>query len=98
MMYLTDYKLDNDEYIVGLKLAYEAQWSTYEEGASIQIYEDPAYSDMFYVREGAANPYHSGPYWEEPYLATEYDVMVLKEEWEQIQKENEEYWERNGGF
>lgn len=98
MLYLTDYKVNEEEYVVGLNLIYEAQWSTYDEGASIQIYEDPAYSDMFYVREGAANPYVSGPYWDEPYLAHEYDIIVLKEEWEQIEKENEDYWNRNGGY
>lgn len=97
-MYLADYQVDEDEFIIGLKLVYDKNWSTYDEAGSIQIYEDPSYSDMFYVREGAANPYHSGPYWEEPYLVTSYDVMVLKEEWERLVKENEDYWSRNTGY
>jgi hypothetical protein len=31
-------------------------------------------------------------------LANEYDVSILKEQWDQIEKENAEYWDTNGGF
>lgn len=83
-----------------MKLIYEAGWSSYEEWGGIEIYVDEDYSDMYYVKLGGHSVYSSmkDPDWEEPYLATEYDVMVLKEEWEQIETENEEYWNRNGGF
>lgn len=86
-MNLIDFVEDDEDHIIGLKLIYEQSWSTYSEARAIQIYEDPEYSDMFYVREGGVNPYYSGPYWEEPELRTSYDVMVLTEEWDKMIKE-----------
>ena len=81
-----------------MKLIYESGWHSYEEWGGIEIYVDEDYSDMYYVKLGGRSVYSSmdDPEWEELYLATEYDVMVLKEKWNQIKKENEEYWEHNG--
>ena len=81
-----------------MKLIYESGWHSYEEWGGIEIYVDEDYSDMYYVKLGGRSVYSSmdDPEWEELYLAAEYDVMVLKEKWNQIKKENEEYWEHNG--
>jgi hypothetical protein len=81
-----------------VKLIYESGWHSYEEWGGIEIYVDEDYSDMYYVKLGGRSVYSSmdDPEWEELYLAAEYDVMVLKEKWNQIKKENEEYWEHNG--
>jgi hypothetical protein len=83
-----------------MQLVYEASWSSYEEGGEIRIYVDADYSDMFYVHEGGTSVMApvGEPYWQEPYLANEYDVSILKEQWDQIEKENAEYWDTNGGF
>jgi hypothetical protein len=83
-----------------MKLIYEAGWNTYEEWGAIEIYVDEDYFDIYYVKHGGRSVYSSmeDPDWEEPYLANEYEVSVLKEKWDLIEKENEEYWNRNGGF
>jgi hypothetical protein len=91
---------DADGIALGKQLIYEGNWHTYEEWGGIRIYSDDDYSDMFYVQLGGHSVYSEAgqPDWEEPYLADTGHAIELIDEWEQIQKENEEYWNHNGGF
>jgi hypothetical protein len=93
-------KYDKGSYIVGKQLIYEGNWHSYEEWGGVRIYSDDEYADMFYVELGGHSVYSEPgqPDWEEPYLANMEHVLDLIDEWDQIEKENEEYWERNGGF
>lgn len=81
-----------------MQLVYEAGWQTYEEWGAIRIYEDV--DGCFHVEHGGRSVYssHKDPDWEEPYVAPFETVLELIEEWDQIEKENEEYWNRNGGY
>lgn len=81
-----------------MHLVYEANWNTYEEWGGIRIYEDSA--ECFHVEHGGRSVYssHKDPDWEEPYIVPYETVLELIDEWDQIEKENEEYWNRNGGF
>ena len=86
-----------------MQLVYEGNWHTYEEWGGIRIYEDagPENTDgLFHVEHGGHSVYSSpkDPDWEEPYVVSFETVLDLIDEWEQIEKENEEYWNRNGGF
>ena len=81
------------------ELVYEANWNTYEEWGGIRIYGDEN-DGVFYVQLGGHSVYSEAgqPDWEDPYTADMKHVLDLIDEWVQIEKENEEYWERNGGF
>lgn len=81
-----------------MKLVYEANWHTYEEWGGIRIYEDN--DGCFHVERGGRSVYssHKDPDWEEPYIVPFETVLELVDEWDQIEKENEEYWNHNGGF
>lgn len=87
-----------EDYIYWLELIYEAQWSSYEEGGSIQIYADPNYPYLFHVREGLSSVYSDDPYWGELYEVQDFQVEELKAEWDIIVKQDEEYWNNNGGY
>jgi hypothetical protein len=88
---------DEDHRLVGKQIHYEGHWNTYEEWGGIRIYSDIDYSDIFYVQIGGHSVYAQAgqPDWEEPYLADIGHVIELIDEWEQIQKENEEFWVHN---
>ncbi len=94
---MPDVEYDEDHLLVGKQIHYEGNWHTYEEWGGIRIYSDDDYSDMFYVQLGGYSVYCTlgHPEWAEPYLADMEHVVDLIDEWEQIQKENEQYWERN---
>jgi hypothetical protein len=93
-------KYDEDSYLVGKQLAHEYNWHTYEEWGGCRIYVDCDLADMFYVQHGGHSVYSSmnDPEWDEPYLADTEHVVSLIDEWEQIEKENEEYWNQSGGI
>lgn len=78
-----------------MKLVYEGHWNSYEEWGGIRIFEDE--DDCLYVQLGNRSVYSSpkDPDWEEPYIAPIETVFELMDEWDQIEKENEEYWEHN---
>jgi hypothetical protein len=81
-----------------MELVYEANWHTYEEWGGIRIYEDE--NECFRVETGGHSVYSSpkDPEWEEPYVVSFENVLELIGEWDQIEKENEEHWNQNGGF
>lgn len=78
-----------------MQLVYEGNWNTYEEWGGIRIYEDD--DGYFHVQLGGRSVYssHKDPDWEELYIAPFETILELIEEWTEIEKENEEYWERN---
>jgi len=90
---------DQNSYLVDKQLIYEANWHTYEEWGGIRIYGDNS-DDVFYVELGGHSVYSDPgqPDWEEPYVANMEHVLDLIDEWTQIEKDNEDYWEHNGGF
>ena len=79
-----------------MKLVYEGNWHSYEEWGGIRIYEDA--DECFHVQTGGHSVYSSpkDPDWEELYVVSFATVLELIDEWDQIEKENEEYWETNG--
>ncbi len=78
-----------------MNLVYEANWNTYEEWGGVRIYEDE--DGCFHVQHGGRSVYssHKDPDWEEPYVVSMDTVLEVIDEWVAIEKENEEYWERN---
>jgi hypothetical protein len=76
-----------------MQLVYEGNWNTYEEWGGIRIYED--IHECFWVEHGGRSVYssHKDPDWEEPYIVSFETVLELIDEWDQIEKENEEHWE-----
>jgi len=81
-----------------MELVYEGNWNTYEEWGSVRIFQDQ--DDCFHVQYGGCSVYssHKDPDWEEPYIIPMETALEIIDEWDQIEKENEEYWNRNGGF
>lgn len=81
-----------------MQLVYEANWHTYEEWGGIRIYED--IHERFYVELGGRSVWSSfnDPDWEEPYIVSPETALELICEWDRIEQENEEYWNRNGGY
>lgn len=77
-----------------MKLVHEASWMTYEEGGSIRIFEDE--TGLFHAQEGLSSVYSDDSYWQEPYVVSFAEVLELIDEWDEIEKRNEEYWENNG--
>jgi len=82
-----------------MKLVYEGNWTKYEEWGGIRIYEDA--DECLHVEHGGHSVYSSAEDpdwadWEEPYIVSFATVLELIDEWDQIEKENDEYWENNG--
>jgi hypothetical protein len=79
-----------------MKPVYEGNWNTYEEWGGIRLFEDS--DECYYVQYGGHSVYSSAedPDWEEPYIVSFATVLELIDEWDQIEKENDEYWENNG--
>jgi hypothetical protein len=76
-----------------MQLVYEGNWSTYEEWGSIRIYEN-SYGD-FLVHQGGRSVY-SDPDdqdWDDPYPASYVEVLDLIDEWDEIEKEYENYFD-----
>lgn len=82
-----------------VEIVYEANWHTYEEWGGIRIYGDGG-DDVFYVQVGGHSVYSEAghPDWEDPYVADIAHVLDLIDEWVQVEKENDDYWNRNGSF
>jgi hypothetical protein len=82
-----------------MKLVYEGNWTKYEEWGCIRVFEDS--DECYYVQYGGHSVYSSEEDpdwadWEEPYIVSFATVLELIDEWDQIEKENDEYWENNG--
>lgn len=78
-----------------MKLVYEGNWHTYEEWGGIRVYEDA--DECYYVQYGGRSVYSGmrDPDWEDCYQVSFATVLELIDEWDQIEKQNEEYWENN---
>lgn len=78
-----------------MELVYEGNWNTYEEWGGVRIFQDQ--DDYFHVQYGGRSVYssHKDPDWEEPYIIPMETALEIIDEWDQIEKENEDYWERN---
>ena len=79
-----------------MKLVYEGNWHSYEEWGGVRIYEDA--DECFHAQTGGHSVYSSpkDPDWEESYVVSFETVLELIDEWDQVEKENEEYWEHSG--
>lgn len=74
-----------------MEMIFESQWSTYEEWGAIKIFEDS--SGKFYAQDGGHSVYSlpSDPEWNEPYEISLQDALDLIDEWDEIEKEYENY-------
>lgn len=81
-----------------MELVYEGNWNTYEEWGGVRIFQDQ--DDCFHVQYGGRSVYSSykDPDWEEPYIISMETALEVIDEWDQIGKENEDFWNHNGGF
>lgn len=79
-----------------MELVYNASWHSYEEWGEIRIYDDG--DENFHVQWGGQTVYSSpdDPEWGELHEISFANVLELIDEWNQIERENEEYWENNG--
>lgn len=81
-----------------MELIYEGNWHTYEEWGAVRIFEDN--NGNFYAQTGGHSVYASAhePDWTGPFLISMQEALDLIDEWDQIEKENEDFWNHNGGF
>lgn len=78
-----------------MTLVYEGNWHTYEEWGGLRIYEDA--SGHFYAQDGGYSVYSSPnePDWDEPYIIAAQTALDLIDEWSEIERENELFWDTN---
>lgn len=77
---------------------YEANWHTYEEWGGVKIFQDQ--DECIHVQYGGHSVYSSpkDPDWEEPYIISMETALEVIDEWDQIEKENEDFWNTKGRF
>ena len=77
-----------------MKLVYEQNWTSYEEWGGIRIYE---HDECFYVQYGGYSVMgnYDDPEWGEHYIVAASTVLELIDEWEEIAKGDEDYWNNN---
>ena len=76
-----------------MNLVYEGNWSTYEEWGGVRIYEDSK-EECFYISYGGYCVMldSNDPEWDELEIIAASTVLEIIDEWDIIEKENEEYW------
>lgn len=79
-----------------IDLVYEGNWHSYEEWGGVRIYEDTN-EECFYVSYGGYSVMadSNDPEWEELEVISASTVLDIIDEWDIIEKENEEYWNDN---
>jgi hypothetical protein len=79
-----------------VKLIYEGNWHTYEEWGGVRIFEDEHgalwQQDGGYSVMGTADQHE----WDEVYCVSYEAALNTITEWDQIEKNNEEFWDNNG--
>jgi hypothetical protein len=79
-----------------MKLIYEGNWNTYEEWGGVRIFEDEHgalwQQDGGYSVMGPADE----PKWDEVYCVSYETALNTITEWDQIEKNNEEFWDHLG--
>ena len=76
-----------------MQLAYESEWSTYEEWGAVRVFEND--SGQLFIQFGGRSVYSecNDPDWEEPYLSSYEEILELINDWDEIEKEYENYFE-----
>lgn len=75
-----------------MQLAYEADWSTYEEWGAIKILEE---KEKYFVQYGGRSVYTAPEEsdWMDPQEISLEEAIDLIDEWDNIQKEYEHYFD-----
>ena len=75
-----------------MKLIYEGNWHTHEEWGGVRIFEDE--HGAFWRQDGGYSVMANSndPEWDEPYCVSCEAALDTIDEWNTIEKDNEEFW------